>query len=118
MSGWLSSAGAGEAAGFVAQEDGFDEGADGVFLVVVEAVEGFEVQGEVLVGAAVVLVEQERVCAGVQRECEVAQDVEGGLAGAGFVASDLGDVDAAAVGQGLLGQALLFACRGEAVGEV
>lgn len=37
---------------------------------------------------------------------------------AGFVAADLGDVQTDAVGEGLLGEALLFAERHEAVGEV
>lgn len=44
--------------------------------------------------------------------------LEGGLVGAGFIAAQLGDVDADGVGEGLLGHAALFADRGEAVGEV
>jgi hypothetical protein len=42
----------GEAAGFVAQQHGFDECGDGGFLVVVEVAEGFQAQGEVVAGAA------------------------------------------------------------------
>lgn len=61
---------------------------------------------------------RERVCTGRQRECDVAQDVEGGLAVGGLVAADVGDVDAHAVGQGLLGQATLFAEGDESLGEV
>jgi hypothetical protein len=71
------------------------------------------------VGLAFFSVEDERVGAGVERECEVTEGVEGGcvdacrevaasrrrtsrggLAGAGFVA-ELGDVDAGGVGEGL-----------------
>jgi hypothetical protein len=40
------------------------------------------------------------------------------LVGAGFVAADLGDVDADGVGEGLLGESALLADGGEAVGEV
>ena len=47
----------GEAAGFVAQQHGLDECEDGGFLVVVEAAEGFQAQGEVVTGAALAGVE-------------------------------------------------------------
>lgn len=93
----------------MAQKDGFDEGADGVFLIVVEAVEGFEVERAVVIGAAIALAEQERVCAGVKREGEVVQDVDGGFAVAAFEATDLGDVHAAALGEDLQGDCAVFA---------
>jgi hypothetical protein len=83
--------------------------ADGGEFVGVELVEGFEVEAQVGVGgAAFVGVEDERVCAGVESKGELAEHVEGGLVGAGFVAADVGDVDAAGVGEGLLGEALLL----------
>ena len=44
--------------------------------------------------------------------------MEGGLAVAGFVAADLGDVDAAAVGEDLWGEGAVLAEGDEAVGEV
>lgn len=75
----------------MAEEGAFDEPADGVELVGVELVEGFEVEARVGVGgAALVVVEDERVCAGVESKGELAEDVEGGLFGAGFVAADVG----------------------------
>ena len=103
----------------MAEEGAFDESADGVEFVGVELVEGFEVEAEVGVGgAAFVVVEDERVCAGVESKGELAEHVEGGLVGARFVAADVGDVDAARVGKSLLGEASLFAEDGEAFCEV
>lgn len=57
------------------------------------------------VGVAFVGVEDEHICADGEFGGEAAQDVEGGLAGAGFVASELGDVDADAFGEGGLDEA-------------
>jgi hypothetical protein len=45
----------------VAQQDGFEEGFDEGFAVVVEAGDGFELEPQVVVGAAFGLVEDERV---------------------------------------------------------
>jgi hypothetical protein len=106
---------AGEFAGLVAEEGGFDEGADGGLFVGVELVEGGEVVFEVL-GESFVVV-GEGVDAGGEGVGDAACDVEGGLAGAGFVAAELGDVDADGVGECLLGEAALVACAGEVVGE-
>lgn len=50
---------------------------------------GFELEAQVLVGAAVGVVEEERACAAVEREGDVAEHVEGGLAGAGLIATDV-----------------------------
>lgn len=89
----------------MSQEDGFDEVDDGGTFVVVELVEGFEVEAQVgAVGTALIFVEDQSVGADRERYGESSQDVEGGLAGAGFVASDLGDVDADLVGELLLGE--------------
>jgi hypothetical protein len=84
--------------------DGFEEFSGELLVVVVEGGDGFEDAGKVVLGGSFVGVEDERVCAGVERECDVAQDVEGGGGGVGFVASDLGDVDADVVGDGVLGE--------------
>nr|WP_019145984.1 hypothetical protein [Aeromicrobium massiliense] len=72
-----------------------------------ELVDGFELepQGGVL-GAAFVVVVEERVSADAERERKCAEDVKGGLAGAGLVATDLGDVGAGAFGELLLGERL------------
>lgn len=87
----------------VAQERAFDEGGDVFLFFGGELVDGFELepQGWVL-GAAFVVVEEERVSADVEGERQGAEDVEGGLTGAGFVAADLGDVGAGALGELLL----------------
>lgn len=86
----------------MSDEGGFDEGLDGVLFVGVELVVGFGVASEVL-GEIIVVVGE-----GVDACCEcgggAVDDVEGGLAGSGFVASELGDVDACGVCEGLLGQ--------------
>lgn len=90
-----------------------------VLFVGVEAVEGFESESEAGgCWAAVVVIEEERVGAGVEGEGECAQDVEGGLAGAGFVPADLGDVDGGPVGEHLLGDPGCLALSGQACGEV
>lgn len=60
-------------------------------------------------GAAFVVVEEERVRADVEGEREGAEDVEGGLAAACLIAPDLGDVGAGAVGELLLGERLVLA---------
>lgn len=84
----------GPAAGVVAEEEAFEEGFEGVVLVVVEGAGGFEGVAEVVVGAAFVVVEEERVCAGGERErtnprsgcCVTHTDVSfwWGLAGPGW----------------------------------
>jgi hypothetical protein len=51
----------------------------------------------------------------LRASAEVAQDVEDRLAGAGFVAADLGDVSAGGVGDSSLGPPALFARRSAAV---
>lgn len=45
------------------EQDGFDEGADHGLFVGVEALGGFEGEAQVVVGAAFVGVEDERICA-------------------------------------------------------
>jgi hypothetical protein len=55
-----------------------------------------------------VLGEDERIDADVERYRYVAEHIEGGGAGPGFVAADLGDVDADVLGECLLGEASLF----------
>jgi len=70
---------------------------------------GFEGVGEVVVGLAFVGFEEELVCAGSEREREVAEGVDGGLVGAGFVAADVGDVESGCFGEGVLGEACVFA---------
>ena len=71
-----------------------------------------------VVGAgAFVGVEDELIGAGVERECESSDDVEGGLCCCLFVAAALGDADVDAFGEDGLGEAALVE-GGEAFGEV
>jgi hypothetical protein len=107
----------GEFAGLVAEEGAFDEGADGVAFVGVELVDGFEVVAEVVGDGAFFWVEEEHICADGEFGGEASEDVEGGLAGAGFVAAELADVDVDAVGEGGLGESAFASEGGEAVGE-
>jgi hypothetical protein len=95
LRGPSGSAGGGlPAFGFVAEEEAFEGGFEGCLVFGVEAGGGFEGEFEVVgVGVAFVGVEQERVCGGVERECELADGVEGGLVGAGFVAADVAALD-------------------------
>ena len=113
-----SSPGLGDFVGLVAEEDAFEDGSDVGFVFGVEVVGGFEGEAEVVVGSAFVLVEDEVVCGDVEGGGESADDVEGGLCGAGFVASDLGDVELDGVCEVVLGESAGFAEGGEAFGEV
>ena len=95
----------------MAEEGGFDEGADHGLFVGVELVDGFEVVAGGLWGRSLSSLARESMLV-VEVVGDAAQDVEGGLAGAGFVAAELGDVDAGGVGEGLLGEsAWLCGCR-------
>ena len=103
----------------MAEQDAVDEGADGCLFVGVEVGEGFEAQlPHVVGGGARLVVEDEFVGGGVEGEGEAADDVEGGLGLALFIAADLGDVEFDVVGELLLGEVALTAEGGEAFGEV
>ena len=75
------------AVGVCSVGDGFEEFFGELLVVGAEVVDGFEDEFEVVGGAAFVGVEDERVCAGVERECDVFEDIEGWGAGACFVAA-------------------------------
>jgi hypothetical protein len=101
--------------GVVAEECAFDDVADGGLFVGVELGDGCEVVAEVWGESVVVVCEGVDACG--EGGGEASEDVEGGLAGAGFVAAELGDVDAGGVGEGLLGEASGLAGGGEVLGE-
>ncbi len=104
---------AGPAACFVAEQEAFEGGLEVGSAFGVEAGAGcLEGVFEVVVGFAFVGFEEELVCAGVERECEVSEGVDGGLVGAGFVAADVGDVEACE-----FGEAGVFAGGDESGGE-
>jgi hypothetical protein len=69
-------------------------------------------QSQVLVGASLVLIENERIRADGQSDCELAQHVEGGRGVAGLIAADLRDVDADVLGERALGHFALVAQGG------
>ena len=100
------------------EEHGLDEPLDHLALVGIEVARRLIGQPEVLVGIAIMLSEDERVSRHVHRDGDLGEHVEGGRTRPRFIAADLGDVDADAVGEGLLGQAPFFAGGGEAGGEV
>nr|WP_255427709.1 hypothetical protein [Yimella sp. cx-51] len=102
--------------GVVAQEGAFDEGGEVFLLVGGELVDGFELEPQRLaLGSSFVFVEEERVSADVERDRQCTEDVEGGLAAAGFVTMDLGDMGTGAVGELLLAAAAR--CRSRSVEE-
>ena len=70
------------------EDEGIEEGADGLLLVLVELGEGLELEPELLIGAAFVLLEDQRVGGDPEGPGEVADAVEGGPGGADLVAVD------------------------------
>jgi hypothetical protein len=53
----------GEALGLVLEEESFEDAADDFFLVVSELGNGLELKSEVVVGSALLLVEEKQICA-------------------------------------------------------
>jgi len=75
----MRSSSAGDFAGLVADEGGFDEGFDDGLFIYVELVDGFEVSAGVL--GEIIVVAGEGVDAHRQGRGDAVEDVEGGLAG-------------------------------------
>ena len=107
----------GPAVGFVGEEEAFEDAFDGLPLFVAEALGGLELEFELVCGAAFVFVEEQQVGADRESEGDPAEGVDVGLGSAGFIAAQEGDVDGGAVGQRLLGEAVLFAQCDEPFGE-
>jgi len=105
------------AVGFGSEGDGFEDVAGEVLVVVVEAVKGFEEEGEAVGGSAFVRVEDEQVSADREGDGDVAEDIEGGGGGAGLVTADLADVDADVFGEGILGEVPFLAESSESLCE-
>lgn len=97
--------GRGPAAGLVLEDEGVKEGLGGFLFVLVEGGEGLELEPELFVGAALVLLEHETVRGNPERAGEIADAVQGGLSAAGLVAVDLDEGELDQLGQGLLGEA-------------
>jgi len=72
---------------------------------------------EVVCGAAFVFVEEQQVGADGESECDSSERVDVWLGFACFVAAQEGDVDVCAVGERLLGEAVVLAQGGEPFGE-
>jgi len=66
----------------VLEDEGIEESLGGLFLVLVEGGEGLELEPQLLVGAALVLLEDERVGRDPEGAGELADALEGGLGGA------------------------------------
>lgn len=75
--------------GFVLEEQALDEGFEGVAFVWVEAAGGFELEAQVVGGAAFFGFEEELVGADVESDCDLAQSVEAGLGLARFIAAQI-----------------------------
>lgn len=95
------------------KDHAIQEGADDGFFVVGEAGDGLELEAEVLVGAAGVLTEEEQIRADLESDGEAADDVEGRLGGARFVAAQLDDVHGDFFGELRPSEAPLLAEGGE-----
>jgi DNA primase len=101
----------------VGEEEAFEDAFDGGFFVVGEALGGFELEPQVVCGSAFVLVEEQLVGADRESECDSSERVDVRLGFAGFIAAQERDVDVGSVGEGLLGEVVLLAQRGESFGE-
>lgn len=106
-------------AGVVLVADSFDDGEHGGSFFGRHAGDVVEGSPQLpFAGTPLFFSEHEPVEADAEDDGEVGEDVEGRCAGAGFVATFLADVDANVVGEGLLGQASLFAGFDDTAGEV
>jgi hypothetical protein len=74
----------------MADEEAFKDALNGLLLVVEEAGGGFELEAEIFVGVASVVVEEERVGADGEGYGELLEDVKGRRGVVGFIAPDLG----------------------------
>lgn len=85
------------------EDHAFEQGADDLLVLWRHARDGLEVQAQVVAGAALVLIEQQRIAADAEGDGEPAQHRQRGLRLAGLVALEDGGADAGRFGQGLLG---------------
>jgi hypothetical protein len=76
---------------------------DGLVLVV-ELTDGLESELQIIGGSALAVIEDEKVGGNMEREGDLAQDVERGLGVAGLVALDLREMDAGRLGHLGLGE--------------
>ena len=74
------------------EEDALEDAADDVLLGLVETGDGLELEAEVVAGTALVAIEEKQIRTDAEHNGQPAQDVEGGLRGAGLVAAQLRDV--------------------------
>jgi hypothetical protein len=102
----------------LAEDDGFEEGFGELFAFAVEVGGGFELEAEFFVGLRSWLSKTSESVVTAKARARLRSTSSGvRRGGAGFVAADLGDVDADAVREGLLGEAALVACGCESFGE-
>lgn len=92
------------AAGLVLDDEGIEQGLGGFLLVFGETGEGLELEPELFIGPALVLLEDEGVGGDPEGAGKLADAVQGGLGGAGLVAVDLDEGEVDQLGQGLLGE--------------
>lgn len=87
------------------EDEGVGERLGGLLFVLVEGGEGLELEPELLVGAALVLLEDQAVGTHAEGAGELVDAAEGGLGSAGLVAVDLDEGEVHELGQGLPGEA-------------
>ena len=100
------------------QNDAFNHRENDLLLLRVEPGNGFELEPQLIVGAAFVFLEKQQIRAHAERNCKLANDVQRGLRSAALVAPDLRDVNTDTLGKCLLRQAALLAQRGQVLREV
>lgn len=108
------SGGGGPAPGLVLEDDGVEEGPGGFLLVLVELGEGLELEPELLVGAALLLLDDQTLGGDPEGAAQPADAQVGGLCGAGLVVVDLEEGEVHQLGEGALGGAGIRARTGPA----
>lgn len=108
----------GELLGLVLEDESVEDGLGDPSGFGVELRHRLELEPEVVAGGSVYGVEEQRIRADGESDGQAPDDVEGGLGGSALLASDLHDVDADLVGEGLLSEVFALAEGGESLGEV
>ena len=87
----------------MAEDHAVEQGTDDLFFFRIEPGDGFELQLQLVVGAALVFGEEQQICTYAQSHGHPADDIERGLRVAALVTAELHHVHADPVGQSLLG---------------
>ena len=102
----------------MAEDHAFQQRAEHLFLLGVEARGGLELEPQVLLGASFVLAEQQHICTHAESHGQSPDDVQGRLGSAALIAPQLHHVNADPIGLRLLGQGTLLSQRGQPRREI